>query len=95
MEIINFEKKKMIPLTHEGYESYLNQINYHVFKKKFDHKYTNDKNYRKVKDHFHYTGVVYDFRVSGQFRPKKLHIKKSMKIIFFLLTCYFSKMSSQ
>ena len=32
MKIINFEKEKMIPLTNEGYQSYLNQINYHIFK---------------------------------------------------------------
>ena len=29
MKIINFDKKKMILLTNEEYESYLNQINCH------------------------------------------------------------------
>ena len=77
MKIINFEKKKMIPLTHEEYESYLNQLSCHICRKRFDHKYTNDKNYRKVKNHCHYTGVVYDFRGSGYFGPKKLHKKKN------------------
>ena len=32
MKIIDFEKEKMIPLTNEEYQSYLNQINYHIFK---------------------------------------------------------------
>ena len=55
MKTINFEKKKMTPLTNQEYESYLNQRNCHICKKKFEHKYTNDKNYCKVKDHCHYT----------------------------------------
>ena len=40
----------MIPLTNEVYESYLNQLNCLICKKKFGHKYTNDKNYLKSKD---------------------------------------------
>ena len=34
MKTIDFEKKKIIPLTNKDYESYLNQINCHIFKKK-------------------------------------------------------------
>ena len=49
-------REQMIPLTNEEYELYFNQINCHICKKNFDHKYTNDKNYRKVKDQCHYTG---------------------------------------
>ena len=33
MKIINFEKKKIIPITNKEYESYLNQINCHISKK--------------------------------------------------------------
>ena len=33
MKIIDFEKKKMIQLTNEDYESYLNQTNCHINKK--------------------------------------------------------------
>ena len=44
MKMINFENKKTIPLT-----------NSHIYKK-FEHKYTSDKNYCKVKDHCYYTG---------------------------------------
>ena len=29
---------------------------FHSHKKMFERKYTNDKNYLKVKDHCHYTG---------------------------------------
>ena len=35
MKIINFEKKKMIPLTNEEYESYFNQTSYHICNRKF------------------------------------------------------------
>ena len=52
---MNFEKKKVIPLTKKKYKSYLNRINWHICKKKFERKYTNDKNYHKVKYHCHYT----------------------------------------
>ena len=45
MKIINFETKKMIPLTKQQQESY----------QKFEHKYTNDRSYCKVKDHCYYT----------------------------------------
>ena len=36
LKIINFEKKKMIPLTHEEYESYLNQIKCPICKKNIE-----------------------------------------------------------
>ena len=56
MKIANFEGNKKIPLTNEEYESYLNQRNCHICKTKLGRKDTTDKNYRKVKDHCHYTG---------------------------------------
>ena len=34
MEIINFEKKKMIPLTNKEHKSCLNQTNSHICEKK-------------------------------------------------------------
>ena len=55
MEIINFKKKKIIPLTNEQQESYEKAKICHICKIKFVHKYTNDKNYHKVRDHCHYT----------------------------------------
>ena len=33
----------MIPLANKEYESYLNRIYCHIGKKKFEHKYTNNK----------------------------------------------------
>ena len=56
MQIINFEKKKIIPLTNGEYKLYLSQVNCHIYKQKFGDKYTNDKKYCIVTDHGHYTG---------------------------------------
>ena len=61
MKIINFEKKNMASLTSEQKESYKEtKICYICQKKKviiIERKCTKDKNYRKVKDHCHYTGI--------------------------------------
>ena len=52
-KIINYKKKKMIPLTIKE-EIYHNKQNIcYICKKEFD---TNDKKFYKVKDHCHYTG---------------------------------------
>ena len=48
MDIINFEKKQMVPLTSKAFGLYLNQTNRHICKNKFEDKYTTDKNYCKV-----------------------------------------------
>ena len=56
MQIINFEKKKIMPLTNGEYKLYLSQTNCHIYKQKFGDKYTNDKKYCIVTDHCHYTG---------------------------------------
>ena len=60
MKMVNFEKKKMIPLRNEQQESYEKTKICCIWKKKFKHKYTNDRNYQKVKDHCHYTGKYRD-----------------------------------
>ena len=59
MEIINFEKKEMIPLTHDEQLYHEKRKYYHKCRKKF----CNDENekrkykiYHKVRDHCHYTG---------------------------------------
>ena len=54
MRITNFEKKKMVPLRNTEYESYVNHMDCHMYIKKFEHKYTNNQNYRKFKDHYNY-----------------------------------------
>ena len=57
-EIINREKKEMVPLTHKENNFYNKQEIYWICKEKFCMD-KDDKNYinkRKVKDHCHYTG---------------------------------------
>ena len=52
-KIINYEKKKMIPLTKEEKTHYNDQEICYTCKKEFD---TSDKKNFKVRDHCHYTG---------------------------------------
>ena len=53
-------KKELIPLTNEENRSYNKQKVCHICKKKFDtdddDDDDDDKEYRKVRDHCHYTG---------------------------------------
>ena len=51
-EIINREKKEIIPLTNKEIKSYEKQKVYHICKEKF----CCVKNKKKVRDHCHYTG---------------------------------------
>ena len=52
MKIINYEKKKIIPLTDKEKETHENQKVCYICKKKFG----TNKKYCKVRDHCHYTG---------------------------------------
>ena len=54
--IIDFEKKKILTLTKEELKSHQNPKVCYVCGKRFLKKFANDKNYWKVRDHFHYTG---------------------------------------
>ena len=54
--IIDFETKKMLPLTKEELKSHQDTKAFHICRKKILKKLANDKNYRKVRDHFHFTG---------------------------------------
>ena len=54
-EIVNHEKKEMVPLTKEEKEWHNMQKVCHICKKVFSTDY-NNKKYHKVKDHCHYTG---------------------------------------
>ena len=54
--IIDFEKKKMSPLTKEELKSYQDAKVCYICGKRFLKKFTNDKNYRKVRDHCHFIG---------------------------------------
>ena len=51
--IINYEKKKIIPLTKEEKLNYNDQKICYICKKEFD---KSDKKHHKVRDHCHYTG---------------------------------------
>ena len=53
--VINFEKKKMLPLTKQELKSYQYAKVYYICGKRFLKKFTNAKNYQKVRDHFHFT----------------------------------------
>ena len=53
-KIINYEKKEIIPLTKEEKRAHHTSRRCYICKKKFS---TNDNNkkYRKIRDHCHYT----------------------------------------
>ena len=53
MKIINYEKKRMVPLTIKEKICYNKQKICYICKKKLNN---NDKKQQKVKDHCHYTG---------------------------------------
>ena len=55
MEIINFAKKEMLPLTKEQQELQEESKVCCICKRKFIQKYSKDKKYHKVRDHCHYT----------------------------------------
>ena len=46
----------MLPLTKDELKSYQDAKACHIFGKKFLKKFANDKNYKKVRDHCHFTG---------------------------------------
>ena len=49
----------MTPLTNKQQEWYEKPKSCFSYEKKNENKHTNDKSYRKVKDHCHYTGKKY------------------------------------
>ena len=55
-KIINFKKKNRKSLTNEQQNSYENSKICYICKDKFEDQNATDKNYRKVRDHCHYTG---------------------------------------
>ena len=54
--IIDFEKKKMLPLTKEEIKSYQDTKLCYICGKRILKKFANDKNHQKNKDHCHFTG---------------------------------------
>ena len=55
-KVLNFEKKKMLPLTKKELKLPQNATECHICQKRFLKMFCNDKNYRKVRDHCHFTG---------------------------------------
>ena len=53
--VINFEKKKMLPLKNQELKSNQYAKACHICEKRISKKFTNDKNYQKVRDHCHFT----------------------------------------
>ena len=53
---INFEKKKMLPLTKEELRSYQDAKACHICGKRILKKFSNDKNHWKVRDYCQFTG---------------------------------------
>ena len=57
MKRINSENMKILQITNEDYESYLNQANCHICKKKaLEDEYIIFKIHCKFRDHCHYAG---------------------------------------
>ena len=54
--IIDFEKKKMLPLTRKELKSHEDAKLCYICRIRFFKKLFRDKNYREVRDHCHYTG---------------------------------------
>ena len=54
--IIDFEKKKMLPLTKVELKSHQDPKECYICGKRILKTFAKDKNYRKVRDHCHYTG---------------------------------------
>ena len=52
---INFKKKKMLPLTKQKLKSYQDLKACHICGKRIFKKFANDKNYQKVRKHYHFT----------------------------------------
>ena len=55
--IIDFEKKKMLPLTRKELKSHEDEKVCYICRIRFLKNRTKNINYRKVKDHCHYTGA--------------------------------------
>ena len=78
-KIINYEKKKMIPLAKKEEKNHNKQNVCHICRKEFNTD-DNDKKYQKVKDHCHYTGK---YRVAAHDICNLRHkISKEIPVVF-------------
>ena len=74
MKVINFEKKKIIPLTDEEHKSYASEEYCHMFGKKIQEEDTDENKRRKNKDHCYYTDKCRD--ATHSISRLKVYIKK-------------------
>ena len=81
-EIINYEKKEIIPLTVKESESYHEQKACYICKKKFS---IDDKKYYKVRDHCHYTGK---YRGAAHIYNLKYKTPKEIPVVFHNVSTY-------
>ena len=79
MEIINFKKKKMKPLTNEQQKSYQIVKICFTWKEKFEDKHAKDKQYRKAWHNFHYTG---EYRGAHSKFNLKYSVPKEISTVF-------------
>ena len=82
-KIINYEKKKMIPLTAEKNIHYNEQEISYICKKEFD---TINKKHHKVRDHCHYTGKYR--RAAHNICNLRYKISKEIPVVFHNGTIY-------
>ena len=54
--VINFEKRNMLPLTKEGLKAHQDPKACHICGKRILKTFADDKNYQKFRDHWHFTG---------------------------------------
>ena len=78
-KIINYEKKKMIPLTKEEKRSHRTSRRCYICKKKFSTDDSNKK-YHKVRDHCHYTGKYR--RAAHDICNLRYKIPKEIPVVF-------------
>ena len=76
-KIINYEKKKMMPLTTEEKIHYNEQEICYISKMEFD---KSDKKHYKVRDHCHYTGIYRD--AAHNICNLRYEIPKEIPVVF-------------
>ena len=60
VKMFNFIPSKyliMMPLGNEHQELYEKTKTFYICRQKFEDKYSNDKNYQKIRNHWHFTGT--------------------------------------
>ena len=86
MKIINFEKKKIKLITKGLHGLYGNASICYIGKKRFENKCLKDKEYCKVRDHYHYTG---EYRgAAHSICNLKYSVPKKVPIVFHNVSSY-------